>query len=336
VNRLPKVVDQAGKVEGVTTGKRCQEMPENWCYTFVTFFPEEIMMKLSSRLRMAVASASVLAVVIGTADNAVASDDAIAFGKEMFKLSLGYYRPNFSSKVAYGVPSGSLPPNINAEDDLGLDNNLGGARFDGYWRFADRHRLMFGYYKLDRSASKVLTKDIGPINIPGYGNLTINTGSNINTDSKWEVFILGYGYSFYKTDTVEVAGQFGLNVAQFGTQISGTLYTTPATIPSPLTGATAGSTFTVPLPAIGFSGDWALDDRWRMRGHAGAFKIKLDNVEANVVDASVAGEYRVYGNIWGGLGYSVLNASAKVTKTDSNASLDWRTGGWQLYASMLF
>jgi len=290
------------------------------------------MMKLSSRLRMAVASASVLAVVIGTADNAVAADDAIAFGKEMFKLSLGYYRPNFSSKVAYGVPSGSLPPNINAEDDLGLDNNLGGARFDGYWRFADRHRLMFGYYKLDRSASKVLGKDI-VINIPGYGNDTILAGSNINTDSKWEVFILGYGYSFYKTDTVEVAGQFGLNVAQLGTQISGTLNTLAN---GTLTGTTVGSKLTVPLPAIGFSGDWALDDRWRIRGHAGGFKIAFDNVDANVVDASLAGEYRVYGNIWGGLGYSVLNASAKVTKTDSNASLDWRTGGWQLYASMLF
>jgi len=294
-------------------------------------------MKLSSRLRMAVASASVVAVVIGTADNAVAADDAIAFGKEMFKLNLGYYRPNFSSKVAVGLPGSSVPPGtIDGEQDLGLDNNLGGARFDGYWRFADRHRLMFGYYKLDRSASRVLTKDIGPINIPGLpSNEYILAGSNINTEAKWEVFILGYGYSFYKTDTVEIAGQIGLNVAQLSTQIGGTLYTTTNNV-TPLTGTTAGSTVTAPLPAIGFSGDWALDDRWRIRGHAGGFKITIQDVDANVVDAGLAGEYRVYGNIWGGLGYSILNASAKVNKTDSNASLDWRTGGWQLYASMLF
>lgn len=289
-------------------------------------------MKLSSRLRMAVASASVLAVVIGTADNAVAADDAIAFGKEMFKLNLGYYRPNFSSTVAYGVPTGSLPGNINGEDDLGLDKNLGGARFDGYWRFADRHRLMFGYYKLDRSASKVLGKDI-VINIPGYGNDTILAGSNINTEAKWEVFILGYGYSFYKSDTVEVAGQLGLNVAQLGTKISGTLNTQNN---GTLTGSTAGSVLTVPLPAIGLSGDWALSDSWRMRGHAGGFKIKVQDVEANVVDASVAAEYRLYRNFWLGAGYSVLNATAKKSNSDSNASIEWRTGGWQLYGSLLF
>ena len=126
------------------------------------------MMKLPNRLRIAVAFAAVLAVVLGTADNAVAADEMIGFGKETFKLNLGYYRPNFSSTVAVGLP-GTAPPGISGENDLGLDNNLGGARFDGYWRFADRHRLMFGYYKLDRNASRVLTRDIGPINIPGMG-----------------------------------------------------------------------------------------------------------------------------------------------------------------------
>jgi hypothetical protein len=291
------------------------------------------MMKLTSRLRIAVAFASVLAVVFGTANDAVASDEAIAFGKEMFKLSLGYYRPNFDSRVAVGV-SGTTPPNISPEQDLGVERNLGGARFDGYWRFANRHRLYFGYYNLDRSGSKVLEHNIGPIDIPSLGvNDTILAGSNINVDAKWEVFILGYEYSFYKTDSLEFAGLVGLNVAQLGTKLSGTLITQNH---GTQTGTTAGSTLTAPLPAFGLSGDWAIDDRWRMRGHAGAFKITINNIDANVVDAAVAGEYRVYGNIWGGLGYSLLNASAKKNDGSSNASLDWRTGGWQLYGSVLF
>jgi len=290
------------------------------------------MMKSTSRLHIAAAFAAVLAVTGGTANDAMAADDAIAFGKEMFKLSLGYYRPNFDSRVAVGV-SGTTPPGISPEQDLGVDRNLGGARFDGYWRFADRHRLYFGYYNLDRSGSKVTTKDI-PIYIPELGvNDTILAGSNVNVDAKWEVFILGYEYSFYKTDSLEFAGLVGLNVAQLGTKLSGTinLQNNPS-----FTGATAGSTLTAPLPAFGLSGDWAIDDRWRMRGHAGAFKITINKIDANVVDAAVAGEYRVYGNIWGGLGYSLLNASAKKNDGSSNASLDWRTGGWQLYGSVLF
>jgi hypothetical protein len=292
------------------------------------------MMKLTSRLHIAFASAAALAVVVGAADDAVAADDAIAFGKETFKLSLGYYRPNFDSRVAVGVPGATPPGDINPEQDLGLERDLGGARFDGYWRFADRHRLYFGYYNLDRSASKVLTKDIGPIEIPALGvNDTILAGSNVNIDAKWEVFILGYDYSFYKTDTLEFAGLVGLNVAQLGTKLSGTLITQNN---GTQTGATAGSTLTAPLPAFGLSGDWAIDDRWRMRGHAGAFKITINNIDAKVVDAAVSGEYRVYGNIWAGLGYSLLNASAEKNDGSSDVSLDWRTGGLQLYASMLF
>ena len=292
------------------------------------------MMKLTSRLHIAGAFITVLAVAGGTANKAEAADDAIAFGKETFKLSLGYYRPNFNSRVAVGVPGATPPGDIDPEQDLGLDKSLGGARFDGYWRFADRHRLYFGYYNLDRSASKVLTKDIGPIEIPSLGvNDTILAGSNVNIEAKWEVFILGYDYSFYKTDTLEVAGMVGLNVAQLGTKLSGTLITQNN---GTRYGETAGSTLTAPLPAFGLSGDWAIDDRWRMRGHAGAFKITINNIDAKVVDASVAGEYRVYGNIWGGLGYSLLNASAEKNDGSSDASLDWRTGGLQLYASMLF
>ena len=292
------------------------------------------MMKLTSRFNIGVAFAAVLAAWGGTADNAMAADDAIAFGKETFKLSLGYYYPNFDSRVAVGVSGATPPGDINPEQDLGLDKNLGGARFDGYWRFADRHRIYFGYYNLDRSASKVLTKDIGPIEIPSLGvNDTILAGSNVNVDAKWEVFILGYDYSFYKTDTLEVAGMIGLNVAQLGTKLSGTLITTNH---GTLYGETAGSTLTAPLPAIGLSGDWAIDDRWRIRGHAGAFKITIQNIDAKVVDANISGEYRVWGNIWGGLGYSLLNASAEKNDGSSDVSLDWRTGGLQLYASMLF
>jgi hypothetical protein len=296
-------------------------------------FAEGIIMKLPDSLQIAVVIAAVLAASLAAADHASAADEAIGFGKETFKINLGYYRPNFSSRVAAGV-SASAPGNISGEDDLGLENNLGGYRVDGYWRFADRHRLYFGYYQLDRSASRVLAKDIGPIDIPQLGvNETIKAGSNVNTSAKWQIYVLAYGYSFYKTDTLELAGQVGLNVAKLGTQLSGTFITANN---GTLTGATAGSVLTVPLPAIGFSGDWALDDSWRIRGHAAAFKISFENVDTNVLDAGLAGEYRLYRNFWLGMGYSVLNASAAKAETNSNVSLDWRTGGWLIYGSLLF
>jgi hypothetical protein len=293
------------------------------------------MNNMLNRLPIAVAIAAALAVLGGPAKDAAAADEAIAFGKETFKISLGYYRPNFNSRVAVGVSGGAPPGDISPEQDLGLDHNLGGARLDGYWRFADRHRIYFGYYQLNRSASKTLDHDIGPIDIPSLGIYeTINAGSTLNLDAKWEIAILGYDYSFYKTEDLEFAGMIGVNVAQLGTKLSGTFKT--STYPGGVSGSTAGSTLTVPMPVIGLNGDWAIDDRWRMRAHAAAFKITINNIDAKVVDAAVAGEYRVWRNIWGGLGYTLLNASAAKNDGSSDASLDWRTGGPQLYVSMLF
>jgi len=294
------------------------------------------MLKLTNRLQIAFSFAAVLAVV-GTATDAMAADEAIPFGKETFKISLGYYYPNFKSRMAAGLDASAPPGEINLEGDLGLQNKTGTYRLDGFWRFFDRHRMYFGYYEAKRHSSRVLTNDIGPVEIPSLGiSETIKAGSNITTDSSWQVYILAYSYSFYKTDSLEFGGMVGLNVAHLGAKISGTFITDPS-YPSPgVYGSSNQSALSVPLPAFGLTGDWAIDDRWRLTGHAGTFKIKINSIDAKVVDAGVSGEYRVYRNIWAGLGYSILNASAEKNDGSSNVSLDWRTGGPQIYASMLF
>lgn len=292
-------------------------------------------MKLPIRLGVAFAFAGSLAAVIAVANNAVAADQMIGFGKERFQLNFGYYRPNFTTSAAVGVQGSTRPPgSISGEDDLKLDSSLGAGRLDGYWRFADRHRLGFGYYNLDRSTSGALAKNIGPISIPALGvNDTILAGSSVTADSKWQVYILSYGYSFYKTDTVEIAGKLGLNVARIGTTLTGTLITQNNGV---RTGATAGSDVTAPLPVIAISGDWALSERWRLKGSLGGFKAKVSGVDATVTDAGVAAEYLVVRNFGVGAGYSLLRVTGDIDKSNYFGSLNWRTGGWQLYGSLLF
>ena len=292
-------------------------------------------MKLPIKLGVAVAFAASLAAVIAAGNSAVAADQMIGFGKERFQLNFGYYRPNFTTSAAVGLQGSARPPgSISGEDDLRLDSSLGAGRLDGFWRFADRHRLGFGYYNLDRSTSRVLTKNVGPISIPALGvNDTILAGSNVQAESKWQVYILSYGYSFYKTDTVEIAGKLGLNVARIGTTLTGTLNTQNNGV---RTGATAGSDVTAPLPVIAISGDWALNERWRLKGSLGGFKAKVSGVDATVTDAGVAAEYLVVRNFGVGAGYSLLRVTGDIDKSNYFGSLNWRTGGWQLYGSLLF
>jgi hypothetical protein len=294
-------------------------------------------MKFPGRLRVVVAGTAVMAAGLGAGNNAAAADQMIGFGKETFQLNLGYYRPNFTTSASESAPGSVVPPgNISGENDLGLDKSLGVGRLDGFWRFADKHRLFFGYYNLDRSTTATLNKNIGPIQIPSLGvNDTILAGSNVKAEGNWQVYVLGYGYSFYKTDTVEIAGKFGLNVARIGLKLSGTLNTLNNGV---LNGATAGSNsdVTAPLPVLALSGDWAINERWRLKGNLGGFKANVSDVKATVTDASVATEYRVFRNIGVGAGYSLLRVTGDIHKNDNNGSLNWRTGGWTLYASMVF
>ena len=298
-------------------------------------------MRFSNKARKFSVFAAAFALVISTEKNASAAVEMIGFGKEKFQINLGYYRPNFSTSVSEGIKGSPLPPgDISGEDDLGLESNLGVARFDGYWRFAERHRLYFGYYQLDRDAERILPQDVGPIDIDGE-NVYLVSGSNIFSKSKMKVYILGYGYTFLQSETMELAGKIGLNVAQLGTKLSGTLIVSPISPSTPAeqttkTGATSGSEVTAPLPAFGIAGDWAIDERWRMKGNLGAFQIKINNVKATVVDAGVAAEYRLLRNFGVGAGYSLLNAKAEYDKDNASASMNWRTGGWQLYGSWFF
>jgi hypothetical protein len=280
---------------------------------------------------------AVTACSIVAGGQAVAQSNMIPFGKETFQIDLGWYRPNFKSSFSQSFPGSPIPPGtINMEDDLGLDHHLDVLRLGGYWRFADKHRIFFGYYNLNRDTTGTLNKNIGPISIPALGvNDTILAGSNITAKTNWDVYILGYGYSFYKTETAEVTGKIGFDVARISASMNGTLNTLANGV---LVGATAGSNsdVTAPLPVIGLSGEWAFSPGWKLVGSIGGFKLKVNEVDASVVDGTIAVDYRLFRNFGVGLGYTWLKLKGDVTKSDWNGSLNWRTDGINLYGSLVF
>ncbi len=194
--------------------------------------------------------------------------------------------------------------------------------------------MFLGYYDVKRDGTRVLSRDIGPVSFPRLGvNDTILAGSNLTANSEWKVYILAYGYSFYKTDTLEITGKVGANVAKISTTLSGTLITANNGTAS---GSTAGSDFTAPLPVIGLSADWALTDRWRLKGSLGGFKAKAGDVEATVTEAGIAVDYRLFRNFGIGGGYNLLRVNADVNKSNVSGSLDWRSGGLMIYGSLVF
>jgi len=287
-------------------------------------------MKLIHRVGLA-------ALAVGTvvASPAIAQGNMIPFGKETFQIDLGYYRPKFETSFSQSFPGSPIPPGtISGESDLNLEDSLGVARLNGHWRFADRHRLFFGYYNLNRDTTATLNRNIGPISIPALGvNDTILAGSNVRTETNWDVYILGYGYSFYKTETAEITGKIGFNVANISAKLGGTLNLAGGGVAS---AAGNSSDVTAPLPVIGISGEWAFAPQWKLIGSIGGFKAKVSDVDATIVDGTIAVDYRIFRNFGVGVGYSWLKLKGDVSKSDWNGSLNWKTDGFQLYGSLVF
>ena len=287
-------------------------------------------MKLIHRVGLA-------ALAVGTvvASPAIAQGNMIPFGKETFQIDLGYYRPKFETSFSQSFPGSPIPPGtISGENDLNLEDSLGVARLNGHWRFADRHRLFFGYYNLNRDTTATLNRNIGPISIPALGvNDTILAGSNVRTETNWDVYILGYGYSFYKTETAEITGKIGFNVANISAKLGGTLNLAGGGVAS---AAGNSSDVTAPLPVIGISGEWAFAPQWKLIGSIGGFKAKVSDVDATIVDGTIAVDYRIFRNFGVGVGYSWLKLKGDVSKSDWNGSLNWKTDGFQLYGSLVF
>ncbi len=277
-----------------------------------------------------------LLLALTAASVAHAEEGVIGFGQERFQLNLGYYRPIFDTGLAAGTSLGPgiLPPgHIDLESDLGLESSLGVGRVDGYWRFFDRHRLYFGYYKLNRETTGALLTDIGPISIPDLGiNDTILAGSNVRVASGWEVFSLGYGYSFYKSESLELAAKLGLGLARIKLDVGGTL----STLNNGTLSATAGASVLVPLPTAGVTLDWAASERWTLKGNFGYFQASFNGVKANVTDAGVAAEYRLFRNFGVGAGYSLLRLKADIDRPGYFGSVGWKTSGLQLYGALIF
>ena len=70
-----------------------------------------------------------------------------------FSLSVGAFLTERNSKARVDSTNGDRGTEVDLEDDLGLDNSDAVVRVDGFWRFAEKHRIDFSVFDLSRFAS---------------------------------------------------------------------------------------------------------------------------------------------------------------------------------------
>lgn len=243
-----------------------------------------------------------------------------------FSANLGGFIAATDSNVRLGTSSAGV--DIDVEDTLGLEKGTTAFRVDAFWRFTENkhHRVDFTWFGIDRDASTTLGQDIK------IGDTTVNAGSTVNSTFDFSIYKLGYGYSFFQDDRMDLA-------------VSGGLYVAPFSIDIKSTGAIKAAQsqdVTAPLPVIGLRADFAITPKWFLKTNFDAFYLEIDSYSGYITDVRIAVEYNAFKNIGFGLGFDALNVgvesneSTSIPGVDFNGSIDFRYAGILAYGKVYF
>jgi hypothetical protein len=250
---------------------------------------------------------------------------------DKFSVNLGVFISATDSSVRIGS---GLGVDIDVEDLLKLDTETSVFRLDSYWRYTQnrRHRLDFTWFSIRRDGATSVGQNftIEDPNNPG-NTITIPAGTEVTSYFDLDIFRLGYSYSFFQDDRIDLAAQFGLFVMPISAGLSATGF---------VNGAEAAD-ITAPLPAFGLRIDFALTPKWYLRNGIEVFYLKYDNFEGSLYSGKMAVEYNPWKHVGIGLGFENFRVNLQADGEDYpgidfRGNLEYNYVGLQLYGRVFF
>jgi hypothetical protein len=265
-------------------------------------------------IALALAAATVLSIQPAQAE------DFIKGGDETFTLNLGGIVNQFDTSVRLdGAARGS---DINLEGN-GLKDNLTSFMASGTWRITERNRIDALYFGVKRSGSRTSASDIT------VDDQTIPAGSTVGAETKADMLLFDYRYSFYKSDAWEFAGVLGFYGGKFDFTVTG---------PGVVLGSSVNvsESTTVPLPLIGVSADWYIQPRWKVSSMLSGMQANIGNVDGSITVFTISTDYMLTRNFGLGAAYLYSNIDVDVSESGFNGNIGFNNNAGLLYATLKF
>lgn len=245
--------------------------------------------------------------------------------EDSFYLSLGSFVLDTDTEVRLdGDTAGGTP--VDWEDTFG-DSDSTRFRIDGFWRFADRHKLRFMWFNSSRSQSENLDTEIE------WGNVTYPVNAKVRGEFDFDVYELAYEYAFLRRDAYEISGTFGLHYTDLAIALQGEADTGNGVIEADVREeASVGA----PLPVLGLRGMWALPYDFFVDASAQFFYMSIDEYDGSLQDYRVmlTWQPRKWAGI--GIGYNRFEFDVDVDASRFQGSLNWVYQGPMLAYSVVF
>jgi hypothetical protein len=261
-----------------------------------------------------------LLLVIG--QQARADGDYFSPTDERVRVSLGAMHVSSSTTLRADSSTGTPGTTVNAEDAFGLDKSDFEPKFQAVVRVATRHRLSFDYFTLDRSGNS--TVGANPL---VFRDVTFLPGDPLQTSLSLRTLGITYEYSFWHSETLEIAGTLGVHA----TDISATAKVQTQTRHIIQTDDQAG-----PVPTVGIDATWVASRRFYLDGRVQYLKVHVNNLDGSLGFYEFNVLYRLRPNVSFGLGYTEVKAHLTSTQSSQGGLFDFNSKGPQMFVRIAF
>jgi hypothetical protein len=251
-----------------------------------------------------------------------ADDEYFSPTNERVRISLGAMHVSNATNLRADSTAGVTGTTLNAEREFGLDASDFEPKFQATVRVATRQRLSFDYFTLDRSGSTTLAGT--PIL---FRDVTFLPGDPLRTKLSLRSLGITYGYSFWHSETLEIAGTLGVHATDVSAE---------ARVQTQTRHIIQAEDQAGPIPTVGIDATWVVSRRFYLDGRAQYLKVNISNLDGSLGIYELDVLYRYRPNVSFAVGYSDFTANITSTKSSKAGVFDFSTKGPEMFFRVAF
>lgn len=243
---------------------------------------------------------------------------------DKFYAKGGLFFSNLDSSIRIDGSAAGTP--IDLEKDFGLGSQKTAGFGLAGWRFSEKWRVELEYFRLSRSGSTKIDRNVT------VGNTVYPVNGTITSGLSTSIYRLAVGYSFVKGDGYELGADLGAHLSDFSVFVEGTGSLNGA----PATARRETRSQLVPLPTLGLYGRYDLNDTFALVARADYFQLKIDKYKGSLVDLSAGVTARVTKNVGIGADMRYVDYGLRASAADFTGKIDYKFYGPFVYLDIGF
>jgi len=202
---------------------------------------------------------------------------------------------------------------IDFESDLGLNDKETLGSINAGFRAFDRVIIGADYYRLDRSSSASLGRDIQ------FEDVTFPIAASVESGFSSDIYRLTIGYALIRNDTLEIGPSIGLHATDFDIFVSG-----EARVGQNQNAQTVRQRdFLAPLPTVGLFGAWSPTPRLTINGRVDYMSLSLGDYDGGVTNVQAGVSYALTDHFDLGVMYRFVDYDLTIEKDAWTGDLNY-------------